>query len=96
VTYLGDECIATLWRLTWIDPAAPPGDTAGDRVSCVVYQGANGMELRIESMTHVILTEPFDMQPRSMARTKALRESLKKRGWKEEKPKAQIPDPKSQ
>jgi hypothetical protein len=86
----------TLWHLTWSDPAAP--DASRERVSCSVYHSASGMELRIESATHVILAEPFDMQPRALARTRALRESLKKRGWKEEEenPKAQIPKPKSQ
>jgi len=45
------------------------------------------MELRLESAGGVILTEPFDMQPRAFARTKALRESLMRRGWLEENPK---------
>ena len=75
----------TLWHLTWIDPAAPTA--AGERVSCVVYHGVKGMELRIESATRVILAEPFEMQPRALARTRAVRESLKRRGWKEEHPK---------
>lgn len=78
-----DERVATLWHLTWIDPAAAAGDTACERVSCAVYQGERGMELRIETAMRVILAEPFDMQPRSMARTRALRESLKRRGWRE-------------
>lgn len=74
----------TLWHLTWSDPATAVNGAAGERVSCVVYHGATGMELRIESETRVILAEPFDMQPRAMARTRALRESLKRRGWKED------------
>ena len=57
---------------------------AGARLSCVVYHDGKGMELRIESETSVILAEPFNMQPRAMARTRALRESLKRRGWKED------------
>ena len=65
--------VATLWNLNF----------EGARVSCVVYHGENGMELRVESAAGTILTEPFDMQPRSLSRTKALRESLKRRGWKE-------------
>ncbi len=65
--------VATLWNLILHD----------DRVSCVVYQGVRGMELRLESATAVILTEPFEMQPRALARMKALRESLKRHGWKE-------------
>jgi len=46
------------------------------------------MELRLESAAGVIMTEPFDMQPRAFARTKALRESLMRRGWLEENPKS--------
>ena len=65
--------VATLWHLSFND----------DRVSCAVYHGAAGMELRVESAAGIILTEPFDMQPRAFARTKALRESLKRRGWKD-------------
>ena len=76
--------IATLWHLTWNDPASPqPLAKAGDRVSCVVYQGAEGMQLRLESSAGVIMSEPFDMQPRAFARTRTLRESLKRRGWQE-------------
>jgi hypothetical protein len=54
------------------------------------------MELRVESAAGVILTEPFEMQPRAFARMKALRESLKRRGWLEESPKSQNPNPKTQ
>jgi hypothetical protein len=35
----------TLWHLTWNHPSEP---AANERVSCVVYHRANGMELRIE------------------------------------------------
>ena len=65
--------VATLWDLMFNE----------DRVSCAVYHGTHGMELRVESPTGIILSEPFDMQPRALARTKALRESLKRRGWRE-------------
>jgi len=34
--------------------------------------------------------EPFEMEPRALARTKALRDSLKRRGWRE------LPNPESQ
>ena len=81
-----DGRISTLWNLIF----------NGNRVSCVVYHGPQGMELRLESAKGTILTEPFDMQPRSLSRTKALRDSLKRRGWKEIKPKSQTPSPKSQ
>jgi hypothetical protein len=72
-----------LWNLSWTGPASAEPMTKGGRVSCVVYHGVKGMELRLESATAVILVEPFDMQPRSLARTKALRESLKRKGWKD-------------
>jgi hypothetical protein len=68
-----EGCIATLWHLTWND----------DRVRCAVYQNAEGMQLRLESDAGVIVSEPFDMQPRAFARSRALRESLKRRGWRE-------------
>jgi hypothetical protein len=41
------------------------------------------MELRLESNTAVIFSEPFELRPRSLARLKTLRESLKRRGWRE-------------
>ena len=67
--------VTTLWKLKF----------QNNRVSCVVYRGPNGMEMRLEAPAGTILTMPFEMQPRSLARTKALRESLKKRGWLEER-----------
>jgi len=73
MTITRDRPIVTLWSLTW----------KNDSVRCVIYQRENGMQLRLESPTAVILSEPFDMQPRSLARTKALRDSLKRRGWKD-------------
>jgi hypothetical protein len=82
-----DGHISTLWNLTFND----------QQLRCVVYRGDDGMELRLESRAGVILVEPFDMEPRVLARTKALRESLKRRGWQEEEnPKTQIPNPKSE
>jgi hypothetical protein len=72
--------ISTLWNLTF----------NAQQLRCVIYRGVNGLELRLESLTAVILSEPFDMEPRALARTRALRESLKRRGWQEE-----IPDPQS-
>jgi hypothetical protein len=78
VTIPRDGRVTTLWNLMFHEA----------RVSCVVYRGAQGMELRLESAAGVIMTEPFDMQPRAFARTKALRESLMRRGWLEENPKS--------
>ena len=68
-----DRRVATLWKLHFEDST----------LRCVVYHGDRGMELRLESAKSTILIEPFDMQPRSLSRTKALRESLKRRGWQE-------------
>ena len=65
--------IATLWQLALND----------DRLSCTIYRHENGFQLRVESATTVILTEPVELQPRMFARTQALRASLKRRGWKE-------------
>lgn len=63
--------VATLWQLALND----------DRLSCTVYRHPDGFELRLESPTTVILTEPFELQPRMLARTEALRASLTRRGW---------------
>ena len=65
--------VATLWRLALND----------DRLFCTIYRHDDGFQLRVESATTVILTEPFELQPRTFARTQALRASLKRRGWKE-------------
>ena len=78
--------VSTLWNLSF----------NGDRVTCVIYHGSHGMELRLESPTGIILSEPFDMQPRAMARTRALRKSLERRGWRDANPKSQSPNPKPQ
>jgi hypothetical protein len=87
MTTLREGRVATLWNLMF----------NGDQVSCAVYHGAHGMELRLESRTGIILSEPFDMQPRALARTRALRESLKRRGWRETtNPNSQDPTPNSQ
>jgi hypothetical protein len=69
VTVVPDAHVSTLWNLVFDK----------QRVRCVVYRGVNGMELRVESPTGVILREPFEMEPRALARTRALKESLKRR-----------------
>jgi hypothetical protein len=69
----GTRPVATLWRLTW----------KGDLLSCSVYRDGEGLELRLESPAAVILSEPFELQPRALAKTQSLRESLKRRGWQE-------------
>ncbi len=65
--------VATLWQLA----------LAKDRLFCTVYRNEEGLQLQLESPTAVIMSEPFDLEPRMMARTQALRESLKRRGWRE-------------
>ena len=80
MTLAPDGHISTLWNLTFNE----------QQLRCVVYRGVNGMELRLESPAGVILVEPFEMEPRALARTKALRDSLKRRGWRE------LPNPESQ
>jgi len=69
----GARPVATLWQLAWND----------DRVFCTVYRCNDGLQLRVESATTVIVSEPFELQPRTLARTQALRASLKRRGWQE-------------
>ena len=65
--------VATLWQLA----------LAEDRLFCTVSRNEEGLRLRLESPTAVIMSEPFDLRPRMMKRTQALRESLKRRGWRE-------------
>ena len=65
--------VTTLWRLAWND----------DSLACVVYRNADGLQLRLESPTATILKEAFDMQPRMLARTRTLRDSLRRRGWRD-------------
>jgi hypothetical protein len=67
--------IATLWQLAW----------NGNRLSCVVYRSSKGLELRLESGTRTLLTQPFELQPRKLSQTEALKRSLKRRGWREER-----------
>ena len=78
MTVVPDAHVSTLWNLVF----------EKQRVRCVVYRGVNGMELRLESATGVILREPFKMEPRALARTRALKESLQRRGWRDANPKA--------
>ncbi len=68
--------VATLWQLAWND----------DRLFCTVYRNDQGLQLRLESPTAVILSEAFELQPRSFARTQAMRASLKRRGWQDSTP----------
>ena len=65
--------LATLWNLSWDDA----------RLICVVDRTDGGMQLKIESADAVMITEAFDLQPRALARAHALRDALKRRGWKD-------------
>jgi hypothetical protein len=65
--------VATLWQLAWND----------DRLSCTIYRHQSGMQMRVESPKAVIVSEPFALEPRALARTQALRDSLKRRGWRD-------------
>jgi hypothetical protein len=67
----GGQPVATLWQLIWQD----------QQLSCVVYRERDALRLRVESSTTVIVSEPFDMQPRTVARVHALRDALLRRGW---------------
>lgn len=70
---VGSAPLATLWNLEWNE----------DRLSCVIYRTERGMQLTITSAHTVVLTERFELQPRALARAQALREALKRRGWRE-------------
>lgn len=65
--------VAILWQLA----------LKQDRLSCTVHRHGAGFQLRLESPTAVILMEPFELQPRMLARSEALRAALKRRGWLE-------------
>ena len=68
------ERLATLWSLAW----------KGDRLACIVYRSSDGrLQLRVESPGAVVIEERFELQPRMLARARALREALKRRGWEE-------------
>ena len=68
-----NEPVATLWRLAWNE----------DWISCAVYHHGPGLEMRLESRSNVIMSEPFELRPRMLARMQALRSSLKRRGWQD-------------
>jgi len=65
--------VATLWRLEWND----------ERLLCAVYRGTGGLQLCVESPTGIIVSERFALRPRAVARVRALRDSLLRRGWRE-------------
>ena len=65
--------ITTLWRLGW----------QKDSLACVVYRDGGGLQMCVESPTGTIISEPFDLEPRMLARTRALRAALVRRGWQD-------------
>jgi hypothetical protein len=65
--------MATLWRLALND----------DEIHCAVYRHGAALELRLESPRSVIHSEPFEFQPRMIARAETLRAALARRGWHE-------------
>jgi hypothetical protein len=62
-----------LWELEWNE----------NRLVCAVYRRATGLQLRVESAQAVIVSEPFVIEPRALARAQKLRDDLKRRGWSE-------------
>jgi hypothetical protein len=62
-----------LWELEWEQT----------RLSCSVYRSETGLLMRVESAGGVIVAEPFQIQPRALARANRLRDNLKRRGWKD-------------
>lgn len=72
----GETPLAVLWELEWNE----------NRLVCAVYRRTNGLQLRVESAKAVIVSEPFVIEPRALARAQALRDDLKRRGWTEGTP----------
>jgi hypothetical protein len=66
------ERVATLWELAWVDDSV---------LTCCICRDGVGLQLRVQSPNALIVCEPFELQPRAVARAHALRESLKRRGW---------------
>jgi hypothetical protein len=66
--------LAVLWRLQLND----------SRIACRVYRDGGRLQLCVESATAVIVREPFELEPRAVARARLLRENLKRRGWIDE------------
>jgi hypothetical protein len=71
VSIRDDVPLAVLWRLQLND----------SRIMCRVYRDGAGLRLCVESPTAVIVQEPFEIEPRAVARARLLCETLKRRGW---------------
>jgi hypothetical protein len=74
VRSLDDAPLAVLWRLRLDD----------NRISCGVYRTGTVLHLCVESPKAVIVREPFEFEPRAVARARLLCENLKRRGWRED------------
>ena len=68
---MNDAPLAVLWQLR----------LNGSRIWCRVYRDGATLQLCVESATAVIVREPFELEPRAVARARTLRENLKRRGW---------------
>ena len=69
----GPPRLATLWTLAWEQ----------DWLRCVVYRTESGMRLAIETADAEVHSEGFDLQPRALARARALGNALRRRGWRD-------------
>ena len=65
--------VATLWQLEFNN----------ERVCCNIYRDGQSLQLRVESPSAVIVDEPFDLMPRMLSKTRALRASFIRRGWRD-------------
>ncbi len=70
----GHAPLAVLWRLRLND----------DRIACRVYREGTTLQLCVESPSAVIVREPFELEPRALARARMLRANLERRGWSED------------
>jgi hypothetical protein len=68
-----DIPIAVLWDVEWND----------HHLACRIYRQGAGMQLRIESSRAVVVAESFEMQPRALARARAVHAGLTRRGWRD-------------
>ena len=66
--------IAVLWQLAWIDESV---------LDCCVYRDTRGFEMRVESNGVLVTGERCELQPRTIARAQALRDSLLRHGWRD-------------
>lgn len=68
-----DVPVAVLWEVEW----------NGTSLRCAVFRHAKGLEMRVESAAAIVVSEPFGLQPRAVARATALHRELTRRGWRD-------------